>query len=352
MARRICEAAKISTRANPKRIGRHEADALYQAIQKTKIRAPATDCIAPIGEELILKGLHQVVPGEFYGAATRPPAVYRGNPFLIEVGLAYGGASADAEGHARGAGRAAGGERRPHAAAVPDHDASTASAPTRPTRFWPRRKWARGNRPAKLKKADIAQLHEAMQNVNLSEGQSMNVLRYANRVPLQFQAGGLRDHADRDGNELAGLRPEPVARLAAQRAGHRHGPHGQRVGAVHQRIERGDRLLSRDQKELRLGLQAVGRKLAMYLSRRKRVRQEGERREIFLRYLGEVATAVCVDQGLRRSVQGKNCTADCWTSRNARRPKPTRSSTIAAKKVEAAGEDFGENVLIVEFRGA
>jgi DNA topoisomerase VI subunit B len=26
-------------------------------------------------------------------AATHPPAVYRGNPFLIEVGLAYGGAS-------------------------------------------------------------------------------------------------------------------------------------------------------------------------------------------------------------------------------------------------------------------
>lgn len=28
-----------------------------------------------------------------------------------------------------------------------------------------------------------------MRNVNLSSGQSMNVLRYANRVPLQFQAG-------------------------------------------------------------------------------------------------------------------------------------------------------------------
>ena len=37
---------------NPKRIGRQEADALYQAIQNTKIRAPATDCISPIGEPL------------------------------------------------------------------------------------------------------------------------------------------------------------------------------------------------------------------------------------------------------------------------------------------------------------
>src|SRR3990172_1019987 len=93
VARRICEAAKLSTRASTKKIGRHEADALYKAIQETRISAPATDCISPIGEELILKGLHQVVPGEFYAAATRPPAVYRGNPFQIEVGIAFGGGS-------------------------------------------------------------------------------------------------------------------------------------------------------------------------------------------------------------------------------------------------------------------
>jgi DNA topoisomerase-6 subunit B len=89
VARKVCEEAKISTRANPRRIGRQEADSLYQAIQNTRISSPATDCLVPIGEQLILKGLHHVVPGEFYCAATRPPAVYRGNPFLIEVGLAY-----------------------------------------------------------------------------------------------------------------------------------------------------------------------------------------------------------------------------------------------------------------------
>jgi hypothetical protein len=37
----------------------------------------------------------------------------------------------------------------------------------------------------------------------------------------------------------------------------------------------------------------------MYLNQRKRVQQEGERREIFLRYLGEVATAGSIDQELR-----------------------------------------------------
>ncbi len=91
VARRICETAKLSTRARTTRIGQREADSLYAAIQATKIASPSTDCISPIGEDLILKGLHQVVPGEFYVAATRPPSVYRGNPFQIEVGLTYGG---------------------------------------------------------------------------------------------------------------------------------------------------------------------------------------------------------------------------------------------------------------------
>src|SRR2546422_10930610 len=58
-------------------------------------------------------------------------------------------------------------------------------------------------------------------------------------------------------------------------------------------------------KDLRLGLQAVGRKLAIYLNRRKRVRQEGERREVFLRDLGESATAVAAikDSGGRSRKQ-------------------------------------------------
>ena len=39
------------------------------------------------------------------------------------------------------------------------------------------------------------------------------------------------------------------------------------------------------QKEMRLALQAVGRKLAMFLRRRDRVKHEGQRRQIFLRPL-------------------------------------------------------------------
>ncbi len=52
--------------------------------------APPTNCLAPIGERAILAGLYKQIKGEFYTAVTRPPAVYRGNPFIIEAGLAYG----------------------------------------------------------------------------------------------------------------------------------------------------------------------------------------------------------------------------------------------------------------------
>jgi len=52
---------------------------------------PPTDCISPITEEIIISGLKKEINAEFYTAITRPPIVYRGNPFQIEVGIAYGG---------------------------------------------------------------------------------------------------------------------------------------------------------------------------------------------------------------------------------------------------------------------
>lgn len=88
-AEEICERAGLNPKALPARVAHHEAEALYQAIQDTKLMRPPMDCLAPIGEEQILAGLRKEVPADFYTAVSRPPAVYRGNPFLVEVGLAY-----------------------------------------------------------------------------------------------------------------------------------------------------------------------------------------------------------------------------------------------------------------------
>ena len=71
--------------------------------------APPSNCISPIGEKAILHGLYKQIKGDFYTAVTRPPAVYRGNPFIIEAGLAFGKgpeqAAADAGSASRPAGR-------------------------------------------------------------------------------------------------------------------------------------------------------------------------------------------------------------------------------------------------------
>src|SRR5262249_41507441 len=148
--------------------------------------APATDCVSPIGEPLILKGLHQQVPGEFFGAATRPPSVYRGNPFVIEVGLAYGGTSSTqkvtldtlvdllAESDARSV-------RQFLLTRFDGIGPAGAEKIVSEAKMGPRQT------PSRLDKESIVRLHAAMKNVNLTEGQTMQVLRYANRVPLQFQ---------------------------------------------------------------------------------------------------------------------------------------------------------------------
>src|SRR5467141_1840363 len=90
VAREICATAKLSPNAKPRTIHGADAEALYKAIQSTKIMAPPSNCISPIGEKAILHGLYKQIKGEFYTAVTRPPAVYRGNPFIIEAGLAFG----------------------------------------------------------------------------------------------------------------------------------------------------------------------------------------------------------------------------------------------------------------------
>ncbi len=87
----ICKRAKVASSRRPGEMSRDESEKVHKAIQLTKIMSPPTDCISPIGEELIESSLRAEVQAEFYAAVTRRPTVYRGNPFLIEAGLAYGG---------------------------------------------------------------------------------------------------------------------------------------------------------------------------------------------------------------------------------------------------------------------
>ncbi|MBM4156524.1 MAG: DNA topoisomerase VI subunit B [Lentisphaerae bacterium] len=84
----ICTRAGLEPKANPTRIAHRESEALFKAIAETKLMRPPTDCLSPIGEAAIVAGLKKEIQADFYTAITRDPAVYRGNPFVIEAGLA------------------------------------------------------------------------------------------------------------------------------------------------------------------------------------------------------------------------------------------------------------------------
>jgi DNA topoisomerase VI subunit B len=89
VALQICEAAGLDPKAKPARIAREETEALFKALNSAKLMRPPTDCLSPIGEEHIVAGLQKEIVADFYTAVTRSPAVYRGNPFQIEAGIAY-----------------------------------------------------------------------------------------------------------------------------------------------------------------------------------------------------------------------------------------------------------------------
>ncbi len=83
--------AQVSATARPAHLKPAEVERLHRAIQSVKIMAPPTNCLSPIGAEAIKAGLQKRFGADFFDSVTRPPAVYRGNPFQVEVGLAYGG---------------------------------------------------------------------------------------------------------------------------------------------------------------------------------------------------------------------------------------------------------------------
>lgn len=90
-AEEICKASGLDGEMDPHEINRDQARKLLDAFGKVKIMAPPTDCLSPIGENLIYKGLEKEFNVDFIATTSRTPSVYSGNPFLVEVGLAYGG---------------------------------------------------------------------------------------------------------------------------------------------------------------------------------------------------------------------------------------------------------------------
>jgi len=90
-AEEILKIARVEKNEKPLEVNHEELERLHKAMQVVKLIAPPTDCLSPLGEELIVKGLKKEIEAEYFASISRSPAVYRGIPFQVEVGLAYGG---------------------------------------------------------------------------------------------------------------------------------------------------------------------------------------------------------------------------------------------------------------------
>ena len=237
---------KLTERSLPKRIAHVQANALYRAIKKVPVSAPRTDCVVPIGEQRLYEGMRKEIDADFYIVRTRPPAVYRGNPFQVEVGIAYGRpGGADLEVDEGG---------RIHQAAHHRREASAALA--------------------------------------LTTDEPAHLLRFANRVPMLYEQGGCaitRAVLQTNWRSYGLKQPKGALPLAPM------------VVVVHlasvwvpftSEAKEAIALYPEIIKELKLGLQACARRLAEHLHQESRLKREYEKRSHIEKYLPHVGIAL------------------------------------------------------------
>ncbi len=250
VADEILKEAKLNAQADTRRIGRTEADHLFQAINRTKIPQPSTDCLVPIGEENLLKGLQSIIKAEFYTATSRPPAVYRGNPFVIEVALAYGKPEETPEG----------GEQTELA--------------------------------LDGKQSEEEQIDKQLEKMDEDENELVRLMRFANRVPLLYQQSACAMYKSMVTTNwrLYGLQQSRGAL-----------PMGQAAVMIHiasvwvpftseskEAIAHYPEII----KDIKLAIQECGRKLGRYLKHQNRVYDELKKRSYIEKYIPHIGVAL------------------------------------------------------------
>ncbi len=91
----ILAAARIAPKTAPGSIHGEELEQLLSALHAAPLLPPSAEALSPIGPLLIKRGLRNVLgevrPEFFAPPVSRPPKIRGGFPFLVEVGLVYGG---------------------------------------------------------------------------------------------------------------------------------------------------------------------------------------------------------------------------------------------------------------------
>lgn len=221
---------------DPKKLTWQEAEAIINAFKQIKFIAPSTEGLIPIGEERIQKSLETIVQPEHVSTLTRAPKVYAGGyPFQVEVGIAYGG----------------------KAGIVTNENSE------------------------EQPKKDIV-LDEQNQGVKVE------IMRFANRAPLLFDAGNCAitkavHSIDWKRYGIKDLENVPLTIFVNFLSV--HVPY---TGAGKQAIADEDEIME----ELRLALMMCARKTGRYISAKRAQIERKMKRDIFYRYIPEVADAL------------------------------------------------------------
>lgn len=90
-AEQVCKLANLKASMKPRDVDHQQLERLWRTLQSFAFMKPPMDCLSPMGEEKFIEGLKKEYKIDFVASVSRPPAVYRGMPFLIEVAVGYGG---------------------------------------------------------------------------------------------------------------------------------------------------------------------------------------------------------------------------------------------------------------------
>jgi len=206
---KFAEFAKFKPERRMGTLTNQELVNLSDALQKfDDFMAPDSSCLAPLGAEPLEKGIKKFFNPDFTAVVQRPASAYSGFPFIVEMGIAYGG--------------------------------------------------------------------------DIKSG-GPHVYRYANRIPLLYDEGSdvvLKVVNDTDWGRYK-VKGEPpfiiVSHICSTRIPYKTA--GKENVADRQEIER----------ELRLGLQFLSRKLASFMSKRGQAEMAKKRANLYAKYIPMIA---------------------------------------------------------------
>jgi DNA topoisomerase-6 subunit B len=92
-------AKEVDFEKEPKDLTWADAEALVRAFRQVKWIAPEMDSMSTIGEEQIAIAIKNIIDPTFQSVVERKPRVFKGGiPFVVEVGIAYGGKAGKSNG--------------------------------------------------------------------------------------------------------------------------------------------------------------------------------------------------------------------------------------------------------------